>query len=83
MPPPTPLDPLAISNTLARYCTALDTKSYALLATVFTPDVEADYPFNRGLRGVDAVAKAVEGRYSPSFPSLLPPIHLSFLREQD
>lgn len=57
-----PLDPLAINNILSRYCQALDTKDWALLHEVFVPDVQADYPFNRELRGADAVSSAIQNR---------------------
>lgn len=69
--PSLPHDHLAIQNTLARYCQALDTKSWALLHDVFLPDVIADYPFNRDLRGSEAVAKAIQGRYV-RLPTLFP-----------
>ncbi|KAL5401575.1 hypothetical protein PMIN03_011410, partial [Paraphaeosphaeria minitans] len=60
-----PLDALAIQNTLARYCEALDTKEWGLLAKVFTPDCEANYPFDHNLRGVDAVSEAIAKRLGP------------------
>ncbi|EGP88153.1 uncharacterized protein MYCGRDRAFT_39911 [Zymoseptoria tritici IPO323] len=51
----------SIRNTLATYCIALDTKDWPLLHQVFTPDVDAEYPF-ASLKGVEAVATAVEKR---------------------
>ncbi|KAF2440912.1 hypothetical protein P171DRAFT_523931 [Karstenula rhodostoma CBS 690.94] len=63
--PVNPLDALAIQNTLARYCEALDTKNWPLLKKVFAEDVEADYPFHHSLRGVDGVAEAIEKRLGP------------------
>ncbi|KAJ4344734.1 uncharacterized protein N0V89_012478 [Didymosphaeria variabile] len=63
--PVNPLDHLAIQNVLARYCEALDTKNWSLLQKVFVPDVQADYPFNRGLKGADAVADAIKNRLGP------------------
>ncbi|KAF1973954.1 hypothetical protein BU23DRAFT_579945 [Bimuria novae-zelandiae CBS 107.79] len=65
MAPINPLDHLAIQNVLSRYCEALDTKNWELLHKVFVPDVDADYPFNRTLKGADAVAKAIQGRLGP------------------
>ncbi|KAJ4301203.1 hypothetical protein N0V90_003294 [Kalmusia sp. IMI 367209] len=62
---PTPINPhdhIAIQNTLSRYCEALDTKDWLLLSKVFVTDVDADYPFNRSLKGVENVAKAIQGR---------------------
>lgn len=58
-----PLDHIAIQNVLSRYCDALDTKDWALLNDVFVADVDADYPFNRNLKGAEAVSKAIQGRY--------------------
>ncbi|KAK8030043.1 hypothetical protein PG993_011334 [Apiospora rasikravindrae] len=61
--PINPVDYNVIKNTIARYCIALDTKDWALLKTaVFTPDVQADFPFNRDMRGVDAVSATIQGR---------------------
>ena len=62
MAPVNPLDHIAIQNVLARYCEALDTKDWSLLDKVFVADVDADYPFNRTLKGVENVAKAIQGR---------------------
>lgn len=59
-----PLDTLAIKNVISRYCEALDTKEFVLLEKVFVEDVSADYPFNRDMQGVEAVAKAIQNRYS-------------------
>lgn len=58
-------DYVAIGNTLARYCVALDTKNWELLHQVFTDDVDAKYPFPGGeMKGVAAVAGAIRKRYS-------------------
>ncbi|KAK7959467.1 uncharacterized protein PG986_004321, partial [Apiospora aurea] len=58
-----PVDHNAIKNTIARYCIALDTKNWELLkSAVFTPDVQADFPFNHDMRGVDAVSATIQGR---------------------
>lgn len=57
-------DHLAIANTIARYCEALDTKDFALLETdVFDPDVSASYPFHEtAFNGVSEVRGAIEKR---------------------
>lgn len=60
--PVNPLDHIAIQNVISRYCDALDTKDWALLNDVFVVDVDADYPFNRDLKGAEAVSKAIQGR---------------------
>lgn len=60
-----PLDHIAIQNTIARYCEALDTKFFDLLDKVFLPNVVASYPFNPNLNGVDAVRTAVQNRLGP------------------
>lgn len=58
-----PLDYNAIRNTIARYCIALDSKDWELLRTaVFTPDVQADFPFNHDMRGIDFIAQTIQGR---------------------
>lgn len=57
-----PLDILAVRNVISRYCEALDTKDFALLEKVFLQDVNADYPFNSDLQGVDAVKNAIKNR---------------------
>jgi ketosteroid isomerase-like protein len=57
-----PLDILAIKNVISRYCEALDTKDFNALGKVFVENVNADYPFNSNLEGVDAVAKAIQNR---------------------
>ena len=59
---PNPLDYVAIQNTLARYCIALDTKDFDLLRQVFTKDVDTIYPFRGPIKGVDAVADAIKER---------------------
>ena len=60
------LDYIAIKNTLSLYCVALDTKDFDLLNEVFTPNVEAKYPFPGGeMKGVKAVADAISQRYIP------------------
>jgi hypothetical protein len=60
--PTNPLDALAVKNTLARYVEALDTKVFDLLDKVFVSDVNASYPFNPELKGVDAVRAAIQNR---------------------
>ena len=37
------IDRMAVTDVLNRYATACDTRNWALLDEVFTPDVEADY----------------------------------------
>lgn len=64
--PVNPLDTLAITNTLSRYCTALDTKLFHLLDKVFVPDVLATYPFHASdFKGIDAVRSAIQNRLGP------------------
>jgi hypothetical protein len=65
MPAVNPLDNLAIQNTIARYCEALDTKQWPLLDKVFMPGATADYPFNNDLRGVDDIRNKIQNRYVP------------------
>jgi hypothetical protein len=57
-----PLDHIAITNVISRYCQALDLKKFDILEKVFLPDVVADYPFNSDLKGVEAVSKAIQNR---------------------
>lgn len=57
------IDHLAIRNVLSRYCEALDSKDFDLLQKVFLPDAVADYPFHSGLKGADAVSRAIQKRY--------------------
>lgn len=52
---PNAFDYVAIQNTLAKYCMALDSKTFHLLDDVFTPDVQVRYP----IEGFDA-AKDLE-----------------------
>lgn len=58
-----PIDYIAIRNTIAEYCIALDEKDWPLLDTVFTDDVDAYYPFAE-MKGVKKVAEAIENRYT-------------------
>lgn len=56
-------DYLAIKNTLALYCVALDTKDYSLLEEVFVPDAQAIYPFDGGnMVGVEVIAGVISKR---------------------
>lgn len=58
-----PLDYVAIQNVLSRYCIALDTKDLSILSEVFTPDVEAQYPFPGGdMQGLEAVKATITKR---------------------
>lgn len=53
----------AIRNVLARYCIALDTKDWALLNQVFTPDIEASYPLPGGeLVGLEPLRNKIKSR---------------------
>ncbi|KAK0911543.1 hypothetical protein LTR91_003587 [Friedmanniomyces endolithicus] len=60
-----PFDIFAIQNIIALYCLALDTKDFARLHHVFTPDVETIYPFGRKRQGVQSVADAIQKRLAP------------------
>ncbi|OCK76565.1 hypothetical protein K432DRAFT_385357 [Lepidopterella palustris CBS 459.81] len=64
--PPHPINPIdyfAIQNVLSRYCIALDTKDFDLLSEVFTPNVDAKYPFPGGdMKGLEAVQSTIRGR---------------------
>ncbi len=62
MTSPNPFDIFAIQNTIALYCLALDTKDFARLHHVFTPDVETIYPFGGKREGVQSVADAIQKR---------------------
>lgn len=58
-----PVDYLAIKNTIARYCIALDSKDWQLLKTsVFHPDIQGDFPFDHDMRGADALLQRIQGR---------------------
>ncbi|OCL00634.1 uncharacterized protein K441DRAFT_651620 [Cenococcum geophilum 1.58] len=66
MPTPNSLDHIAIQNTLARYCIALDDKDFAALSDVFVADCDAHYPIPGGdLKGVTAVQNAIQARLKP------------------
>ncbi len=66
-------DYVAIKNTIASYCFALDEKKFDLLHEVFTEDAETIYPFRGPITGAQAVADAIEQRYAPerSFHTLV------------
>ena len=53
------LDKIAISELLARYSTALDTRDWGGLAEVFLPDAECDYGALGNPRGVDAITELI------------------------
>ncbi|KAK6836754.1 hypothetical protein PG989_006813 [Apiospora arundinis] len=58
-----PADYIAIKNTIARYCIALDSKNWELLKTnVFHPDIQGDFPFDHDMRGADVLLQRIEGR---------------------
>ncbi|WPG99314.1 Hypothetical protein R9X50_00212700 [Acrodontium crateriforme] len=63
MSSPNPVDYFAIQNTLARYCIALDTKDFTLFDQIFTPDVDAIYPFRSAMKGAQELAAAIEQRH--------------------
>lgn len=60
--PATPFDYIAIQNTLARYCIALDTKDFELLRQVFTDDAGAIYPFTGQVKGVQTMIDSISKR---------------------
>lgn len=58
-----PIDYIAIQNVLSLYCIALDTKDLSILSEVFTPDVDAQYPFPGGdMQGLEAVKTTISKR---------------------
>jgi hypothetical protein len=57
-----PIDYVAIQNTIARYCFALDNKQFDDLQHVFTEDVDTIYPFRGSIKGVQEVADAIKKR---------------------
>lgn len=66
MPSANSLDHIAIQNTLARYCIALDDKDFAALSDVFVADCDTHYPFPGGdLKGITAVQNAIQARLKP------------------
>jgi len=60
---PNALDYIAIQNTIARYCLALDSKNFDLLKQVFTDDVDTVYPFGGQRKGVQVIIDAINKRY--------------------
>jgi hypothetical protein len=67
---PNAIDYIAIQNTIARYCHALDTKDFDVLDEVFAKDVEAIYPIRKA-KGVDEIKAAIEKRYIPHHPKTI------------
>jgi len=59
-------DYIAIQNTIARYCMALDSKDFNLLTQVFTGDVDAVYPFGGHIKSVQKVTEAIQRRFVSS-----------------
>lgn len=55
------LDERDIVAVVARYCRALDTKDWPLLATVFVPDATADLSGPSELVGLDAIVARIRG----------------------
>jgi len=51
-------DRIEIDDLLTRYATAIDTRAWDLLDTVFTPDADCDYAVVGGFRGDRAAFKA-------------------------
>ncbi|KAK5167121.1 uncharacterized protein LTR77_007851 [Saxophila tyrrhenica] len=60
-----PIDYIAIQNTIAKYCFALDEKNFDGLKDVFTEDVDTIYPFRGTIKGVATVADAIKKRLTP------------------
>jgi hypothetical protein len=60
-------DRVAIEETLARYCRAIDSGEWDLLDTVFTPDAVLDYTSSGGIRGVFPDVKAWLAKVLPLF----------------
>lgn len=56
-----PFDYEAIRNTLSNYCIALDSKDFSLLTSVFTSDVDAQYPFAHHT-SCESIAAAIQKR---------------------
>ena len=60
---PNPLDYFAIQKTIADYCIALDLRDLDRLKDVFTPDLEASYPFAASkYTSLAALQAAIQGR---------------------
>ena len=57
-----PLDYIAIQNTIAKYCFALDSKDFGLLDSVFTEDITTVYPFRGESKGLRDIADAIKKR---------------------
>jgi hypothetical protein len=60
-------DRIAITETLARYCRAIDTGAWDLLDDVFTADAVLDYTSPGGMRGVFPEVKAWLAQVLPLF----------------
>jgi 3-phenylpropionate/cinnamic acid dioxygenase small subunit len=60
-------DRLEIDELLTRYATAIDTKTFDLLDTVFTPDAHIDYTTAGGIAGDFATVKAWLAEVLPHF----------------
>jgi len=67
-PSPSPMDYLAIRNTIARYSLALDSHDTDLLKRVFTPDVVVNYPSSGEIHGLDKLAPLIKKRLAPVTP---------------
>jgi hypothetical protein len=61
-------DRLEIDELLTRYATAIDTKNFDLLDTVFTPDAHVDYTTAGGIAGDFPTVKAWLAEVLPHFP---------------
>ena len=63
------LDRLEIDDLLTRYATAIDDKTFDLLATVFTPDAHIDYTSAGGVAGDYPTVQAWLAEVLPHFPA--------------
>lgn len=63
-------DRQAISDLLVRYCTAIDTRDWDLFASVFTPDVDADYATIGAWQDRDAIVASMEEWHRDLGPSM-------------
>ncbi|MCP4603300.1 MAG: nuclear transport factor 2 family protein [Proteobacteria bacterium] len=61
-------DLLEIETILTRYCTAIDTKQYDMLDSLFTTEATLDYTSAQGIRGTLHEAKAWLAKVLARFP---------------
>ncbi|KAF2484825.1 hypothetical protein BDY17DRAFT_292448 [Neohortaea acidophila] len=64
---PNAFDYIAIQNTLAKYCMALDSKTFHLLDDVFTPNVQVRYPIEGfdAAKDLESLIQRLEKRLEP------------------